>query len=209
MENIKKTKNFHHGNLYQAMIDKALETIKETNGFNFSLRDIAQKVGVSHAAAYRHFSSKSDLIIKIATQGFQKFTNHIEKHARGASENGENPKGVIRALGRAYIDFALHNEGIYRTIFNGFEACKSSSSELLEVSMKSWIPLVSLVERGQNEGFFYNEDPNKLSIMIWSSLHGYVMLILDRQVNNNGENGSPLHLNVEDFLQNLERSIFK
>jgi len=61
---------FHHGHLADALVAAASAYIAAERSVAFSLRQIAEAVGVSHTAAYRHFRSKQDLIAELAIRGF-------------------------------------------------------------------------------------------------------------------------------------------
>ena len=66
MASRKKTKppknRKYPGDLRRALIDAALETIEEDNGAGvLTLRGVARRVGVSHAAPHRHFADKKAL----------------------------------------------------------------------------------------------------------------------------------------------------
>ena len=59
----KKTKgNRTHGDLYNSLVEIAVEKIHKTKSTEFALRELAIQLGVSHAAAYRHFKNKNELI---------------------------------------------------------------------------------------------------------------------------------------------------
>ena len=57
---------YHHGNLKKTIVQTAIQLIEERGEASFTIRELAKSVGVSHAAAYRHFRSKRQLLAKIA-----------------------------------------------------------------------------------------------------------------------------------------------
>ena len=52
---------YHHGDLRHAIVQAALEILRETQSLEFSLRELARRAGVSHNAPYKHFSDKREL----------------------------------------------------------------------------------------------------------------------------------------------------
>ena len=66
--------NYHHGDLRQALIDGAIALIAEQDISSLSLREVARRVGVSHAAPYRHFADKEALLAAVAEEGFIRLT---------------------------------------------------------------------------------------------------------------------------------------
>src|SRR4051794_1253762 len=65
---------YHHGNLRRVLIDCALAAIAERGAANLSLRDVARRAGVSHAAPAHHFGDKQGLLTAIAVEGFDGLT---------------------------------------------------------------------------------------------------------------------------------------
>ena len=74
-----------------------------------SARETARRVGVSATAAYRHFTSKEDLLASVAAEGFRELGAAMERATRGV-----NP---LSRAGLAYIEFAQQNRGLFRLMF--------------------------------------------------------------------------------------------
>ena len=53
---------YHHGDLRRTIVKAALEILNETQGLEFSLRELAGRAGVSHNAPYKHFADKRELL---------------------------------------------------------------------------------------------------------------------------------------------------
>ena len=50
---------YHHGNLAPALVEAALTLLNETQDWDFSLREVARRAGVSHNAPYKHFQKSA------------------------------------------------------------------------------------------------------------------------------------------------------
>jgi AcrR family transcriptional regulator len=96
---------YHHGDLRRAVIDGALEEIAARGPSAVSLRAIARRAGVSHAAPAHHFGDKAGVLTAIAAEGY-----------RGLAEALARP-GDILALGRAYVRFALEHRAHFEVMF--------------------------------------------------------------------------------------------
>ena len=61
---------YHHGDLRRALIETAMGMLHEDRGWQFTLREVARRAGVSHAAPYKHFPDKAALLAEMALVGF-------------------------------------------------------------------------------------------------------------------------------------------
>ena len=61
---------YHHGDLKRVVIETAQAMLREDKGWQFTLREVARRAGVSHAAPYKHFPDKSALLAELAMLGF-------------------------------------------------------------------------------------------------------------------------------------------
>jgi AcrR family transcriptional regulator len=75
---VTEPKRYHHGHLAEAMLDAALAAITESGAEFLSMRDLARRAGVSHAAPRHHFGDKAGLLTVIATQGFAMLADALE-----------------------------------------------------------------------------------------------------------------------------------
>src|SRR2546429_7116277 len=90
------TRQYHHGDLRPALLRAAVETIAETGPAAMSLREVARRAGVTHAAAAYHFGDKAGLLTAVAAEG---------DRLLGEALRGARP-GVLE-LGGAYVGFAV------------------------------------------------------------------------------------------------------
>src|SRR6267154_2626485 len=70
---------YHHGNLREALIDAALALVEERGSPEFTLREVARRVGVTHAAPQRHFEDRAALVAAVAEEGFHGLHAHVEQ----------------------------------------------------------------------------------------------------------------------------------
>jgi len=66
----KKRGRYHHGDLRRALLDAALELLAREGASALTLREVARRAGVTHAAPYRHFTDKQALLAAVAEEGF-------------------------------------------------------------------------------------------------------------------------------------------
>src|SRR6476469_2011037 len=100
---------YHHGNLKPALLQAAVELIAEVGPAAFTLREVARRAGISHNAPYRHFREKDELLAAVATAGFERLTEALERSAKATRASHPNPAlRRFHASGLGYIRFALH-----------------------------------------------------------------------------------------------------
>src|SRR5208283_4661474 len=109
MDEITPPRPYRHGNLPNAMRSAARAILDEAGPDGVGLRETARRVGVSATAAYRHFSSKEDLLASVAAEGFRELVAAME-----AAVSGPDP---LIGLGLAYVEFALQKRGLFRLMF--------------------------------------------------------------------------------------------
>ena len=101
---------YHHGDLRPALLRAAVEAIGQAGPAAMSLRDVARRAGVSHAAAAYHFGDKAGLLTAVAAQGYRMLTQELQN----ARDSG---RGFLE-VGVAYVRFAVshraHFEVMYR-----------------------------------------------------------------------------------------------
>jgi len=66
----KDCRNYHHGDLRNALIIAAAELIEEKGSLDFAMVDAARRANVSSAAPYRHFEDKDALLRAVSEVAF-------------------------------------------------------------------------------------------------------------------------------------------
>jgi AcrR family transcriptional regulator len=89
---------YHHGNLRRALLDSALELILERGPAALSLREVARRAGVSHAAPAHHFTDKTGLLTALAAEGWELLAAALSAAAAATRD--------FREVGVAYVVFA-------------------------------------------------------------------------------------------------------
>lgn len=109
------TKPYHHGDLRTALLDAA-EAELEAGGLEaFSLRKVARRAGVSHAAPAHHFGDVNGLLTALAARGYARLLELCD--ARDTDSDGTD-RGPMRSYGLAYCDFARQHKALFRLCFS-------------------------------------------------------------------------------------------
>lgn len=104
-------KPYHHGDLRTALLAAAEAEISEHGIEAFSLRQVARRAGVSHAAPAHHFGDANGLLTALAAEGFRWF-----RALQAARETAADttPRAQMIAAGLGYVDFALARPALFR-----------------------------------------------------------------------------------------------
>src|ERR1700735_5606211 len=105
---------FHHGNLAPALVEAALALLDETQDWDFSLREVARRAGVSHNAPYKHFPEKRDLLAAVAARGFEVLAERTLSSLEGLTD----ARARLLACGRAFVAHGIANPALYRLMFS-------------------------------------------------------------------------------------------
>ncbi|MCA9873725.1 MAG: TetR/AcrR family transcriptional regulator, partial [Anaerolineales bacterium] len=112
---MKKKDSYHHGDLKNALIKAGTEILAKNGVSGLSLRKVAQKAGVSHAAPYAHFADKQALIAAISTEGFRQL---YEQVLVVADEYAANPAQQLLETAWTYVQFAIDDPDQFKIMFS-------------------------------------------------------------------------------------------
>jgi len=106
---------YHHGNLREALLIAAAKELEERGIEGFSLRGVAKRAGVSHAAPAHHFHDANGLLTALAAVGFDRFMD-VQRAYQG--KTGTDGLSRLVAGGLGYIAFARANPALFRLMFS-------------------------------------------------------------------------------------------
>lgn len=184
---------YHHGDLRRAMVDAALEILRETQSLEFSLRELARRAGVSHNAPYKHFADKRELLAAVSAAGFELLT----KRMAGEIAGFRSPREQLFAMLRAYIDHGAENPALYGLMFGGYLAGPDRTRPAIELAEgeKTKSLLAALIVAGGLGRPIPDTPPNKRKIAgailaCWSLMHGLTLLLADGLVGPKKKSGA-------------------
>jgi AcrR family transcriptional regulator len=159
---------YHHGDLRRALLEAAMIILERDGEAGVQLRDLARAVNVSPAAPYRHFDSRASLLESLAVIGFQRFTRRMEETAAA------QPAPMRKAMGQAYVHFALENPGLFRLMFS--PQLRRDNRPGLRMAADAAFKTLRHVTGGDQD------DLRIQAISAWAHVHGLAVLLLDNQI---------------------------
>ena len=104
---------YHHGDLKGALMTAALAAVEQGGPEAVSMRDLAQSLGVSRAAPYRHFADRDALLAAVAATGFEELIVVYETALAGPGDGRER----LRRSLVDYLEFARLRPGLHALMF--------------------------------------------------------------------------------------------
>jgi AcrR family transcriptional regulator len=155
--------------LRNRLVDAGVELVAGGGSGAVSLREIARRAGVSHGAPRRYFPTHLELLSAVARRGFASLAAQLGEAAAGSAED---PRDQLAVLGRAYLDFAASNRGMYELMFR-HDLLESNRLGLREVSLPLFRMVVTLVAGAHPPA---GAAPEVVAGALWANLHGIAQL---------------------------------
>jgi AcrR family transcriptional regulator len=166
---------YHHGDLPHALLTCAEELLEEEGLKAVSLRAVARRAGVSHAAPKNHYASLPGLLSALAAAGFERLKSEAGAALLGVG--GEEAR--LAVLGRTYVNFALHHPGLFSLMFRS-ELLDPDSAILRQASGGMMDLLANAC--GDTGGAKLSIDTAERMALAWSQVHGLAVLLLEGQL---------------------------
>jgi AcrR family transcriptional regulator len=155
--------------LRDRLIDAGVDLVTSGGTAAVSLREIARRAGVSHGAPRRYFPTHLELLSAVAQRGF---ADLAAKLSAATSDDADGPRARLLGLGRAYLDFAASNRGMYELMFR-HDLLESGRFGLRDVSLPLFRMATALVAEAQPRR---NTAAEIVAGALWANLHGIAQL---------------------------------
>ncbi|MFM9371629.1 TetR/AcrR family transcriptional regulator [Streptomyces sp. Da 82-17] len=158
---------YHHGDLRRAVLTAALDVIRDSGPTALSLRDLARRAGVSHAAPAHHFKDRAGLLTAIATEGYELLADAL------ADAPGLRERGV------RYVRFCREHPAHFQVMFAP-ELLREDDPALVAARERAGEQLRAGVE--ELESSARGEDARLAGVAAWALAHGFATLLLGRNL---------------------------
>ncbi|MBW4708135.1 TetR/AcrR family transcriptional regulator [Roseobacter sp. YSTF-M11] len=168
--------SYHHGDLRGQLLTVVRELVEAHGPEGFSVAEAARRAGVSTAAPYKHFKDRTDLLNALVSDAMDRLS------LRMSQERDRHPPGSLEAvagIGKAYIEFAKDEPGIFRLMFGLTEGHEEDSC--LQEKGEACFQIVvgaCAAYLGPEAGELAAA---RCAYMLWTSVHGHAFLSIDRK----------------------------
>lgn len=161
---------YHHGDLPNALRQAAVAVIEERGLGGFSLREVARRAGVSHAAPAHHFGDSEGLLTSLAVEAFQ----HLHGALSAARAGAETPAEQLIACARAYVEVSLSSPGHCSVMYRK-DVVDCFDPEYIEWGLKAF-GVLEAVLRDLQAAHNPKLDVANAARLCWSMVEGVVVL---------------------------------
>jgi AcrR family transcriptional regulator len=144
---------------------------KAATADDVSIRSVATAVGVTAPSIYLHFADKQELISAVVVDVF----DELDRVMVAASQSVEEPLDRLRAMGLAYVRFALDYPEHYRLAT--MDPCPRPDVDLM-LAQGCFVHFQEVVETLITNGTFEQGDTTLTTIELWASAHGIAALLV-------------------------------
>lgn len=134
-----------------------------------TMRAVAERVGVTATALYRHFTDKDAILREVMGEGSRLLGSHLFRALEAPT-----PLERLRATANAYLDFALAQPQAYRALFEAGEAEEGTPVQLQRGALRRF--LRDRVREAMDAGVLAAGDPDGIALSVWAMLHGLASL---------------------------------
>ena len=175
---------YHHGDLATALVEEALNQVRQVGAEKVSLRGVAATLKVSPSAAYHYFPDKDALLGATGGAVFELFGQQMQEAFDSIS--GENRQAVearLTALAMAYINFARDEPHLFRLAFGAYCVTPIGDKfmDLSEAGLAGTL-LVRALDDLERLGVISPEARQHGEVLCWSAVHGMATLILEGHI---------------------------
>lgn len=161
-------RGYHHGDARNALLSAASGLLEKVGAAGLSLRQVAERAGLSRQAPYNHFENKEALLAELARQGF-------EQLAASLSAGGDpKARNALERAGDAYIRQAQQAPALFRLMFSRELVDLSRFPAAAQAGGDAFDKLNEIVA-----AFAPADQVRELALAAWSLVHGYATLCVE------------------------------
>lgn len=190
------------------ILEAARDILSEEGLDALSMRAIAERIEYSPATIYLYFRDKDDLIRTVVGEGFRIMGEYI----RRALDDEDGSTGAMaryRALGRAYVGFALENTAYLNVMFELPRVAQMECPEPCDDDVPltqdevSWSLAVRSLEQAAEAGEIDLPNPFRGALIGWAMMHGLVALYVGGHLSEEIQSREAFEALVEEAMDTM------
>jgi AcrR family transcriptional regulator len=192
---------YHHGDLAAALVDAGFAACRAAGPGGLILRELAGRIGVSPAAAYRHFASIDHLRAAVAQRSREELARRMMSARMTIPTQlaaADRSRRRLSAMGSAYVAFALEEPRLFDT---AFAACGVRPERPDDPD--AWRVLTDAIDEMIASGATPEALRAEAPWIAWSAVHGLASIL----VNDTLPEPADVKRMIEGVLRGVERAL--
>ena len=177
---ITKARRRPRGAVRDGLVAAGLELARAGGPDAVVLREATRMVGVVPNAAYRHFADRDELLAAVAAAAMRELAARMAAgvaQVRGKYGDPAAARRRLRAIGRAYLEFARQEPGLFATAFalphqHAYGAPDSGTRQ----DPPPLDQLRAVLDELADAGVLDRQRRDGIEYPIWSTVHGLAVL---------------------------------
>jgi len=143
-----------------------------------AMRPVAEKVGITPMAIYRHFADRDSLLNAVANAGFHDLAAQLQSiHLKGDVEHR------LMQVGEVFLDAALQSPNLYELMFLvPREGARVYPRDFKARRSPTFNPTVNILEDAMRNGELQPDDAIEIAFELSALSHGLIVLYLGGRV---------------------------
>ena len=166
-------RSYHHGDLRNVLVEQARALAEEVGPEHLTVRSLAARAGVSHAAAYHHFADKNAILRAVAVEAFA----DLRQRMRAAADSPDAMTAFI-GMAQAYLGFALERRAAFKFMWSPELCMPPGEPDPLETAQRGLAADIDEV-LAPHKDRLRPTDERLPMLALWSMVHGYTLIVVD------------------------------
>jgi AcrR family transcriptional regulator len=146
----------------------------------FSLRSVAKMAKIAAPSIYIHFSDRSALLLAVLEKLFAEQVAIRAAAETDATKAGGGAWERLLARSVASVRFGLEHPGHYKVLFEGRVVPRLKDPRIAGFGRPLLVRSIELIREIPSQAGRVCDDPERLSLLLWSGLHGIVSLRINK-----------------------------
>ena len=154
-----------------------------------AMRPVAERVGITPMAIYRHYADRASLLNAVADEGFRELAIRVGTlHLNGSVEH------QLMQMGDAFLDAALQFPNLYELMFLlPRKGARVYPRDFIAGRSPTFNPIVTILKEAMRSGALRPDDPTEIAFELSALSHGLIVLYLGGRVTQSERQFRMLH----------------
>jgi AcrR family transcriptional regulator len=148
----------------------------------FSLRSVARRANIAAPSVYIHFQDRSQLLLATLEKLFAEQVAVRAAAEADAARKGGGAWERLLARSMASVRFGLEHPGHFKVLFEGRVVLRLDDPRITSFGRPLLVRSIELIREIPHRAGRVSDDPERLSLLLWSGLHGVISLRINKPI---------------------------